>query len=413
MDITKKQGLAMMAIVCAGLLAGTAVLWGGRTNAPLAAQGDSHGHADEGAKKGNDKGDAHEGEEGGREDVRLIRLSAEQRQRAGIGVVDAAAAVIQAASDFNGEVRFNEDRTAHVVPRVAGVSESVTAGLGQQVRAGELLAVIASSSLSEQRSELLTARRRQEAAQATYEREKRLWQEKVSAEQDYQQAQTALREADIAVDNARQKLSAIGASGASSSGSGLSRFEVRAPFEGTIVEKHLSRGEAVREDTSIFTVSDLRSVWAEFAVAPQDLAVVRVGQQVIVSSSAFEEKVQGTISYVGSLLGEQTRTARARVTLANPQGAWRPGLFVTVSVLGAPQQVAVAVPIDAVHRVEERNVVFKVVSEGFQAVEVRTGRADGRSVEILQGLLAGDQVATRNAFILKSELGKASAEHAH
>lgn len=405
MNITKKQKTIMAAVVAAGLIGSGAVLWSGRAAAPAAERGDAH--EEEGKPHG--KGEAGKAE-AGHEEERIVKLSAEQQKTAGIAVVSAGSAALQAASDFSGEIRFNDDRTAHVVPRLAGVAEGVTANLGQQVRAGQVLAVIASTSLSEQRSELLTAQRRQEAALATYEREKKLWQEKISAEQDYLQAQTALREANIAVDNARQKLAAIGASASTSS---LNRFEVKAPFDGTVVEKHLSRGEAVREDASIFTVSDLSSVWAEFAVAPKDLAVVRVGQKVIVSSSAFEEKVQGTISYVGSLLGEQTRTARARVTLANPQGAWRPGLFVTVSVLGAEQQVPLAVAAEAIQTIENQSMVFKVVAGGFQPVPVKTGRADGKSVEVLHGLKAGDKVATANAYVLKSELGKASAEHEH
>ncbi|MDT8999706.1 efflux RND transporter periplasmic adaptor subunit [Paucibacter sp. APW11] len=405
MTITKQQKTLMAALVAAGLIASGAVLWSGRGTAPAPDQG--HTHEDE--SKPHGKGDPGQ-PDAGHEQERVIKLSAEQQKTAGVAVASAGSTALQAASDFSGEIRFNDDRTAHVVPRLAGVAEGVTANLGQQVRAGQVLAVIASTSLSEQRSELLTAQRRQEAALATYEREKKLWQEKISAEQDYLQAQSALREAAITVDNARQKLAAIGASASTSS---LNRFEVKAPFDGTVVEKHLSRGEAVREDASIFTVSDLSSVWAEFAVAPKDLAVVRVGQKVIVSSSAFEERVQGAISYVGSLLGEQTRTARARVTLANPQGAWRPGLFVTVSVLGAEQQVPIAVPAEAIQTIEKQSMVFKAVPGGFQPMPVKTGRADGKSVEVLQGLKAGDKVATVNAFVLKSELGKAGAEHEH
>jgi cobalt-zinc-cadmium efflux system membrane fusion protein len=212
---------------------------------------------------------------------------------------------------------------------LAGVAEQVAANLGQSVRKGQVLAHYRQHLLSEQRSELLTAQRRRDAARVTFEREKKLWQDKISAEQDYLQAQTALQEADIAVRNATQKLAAVGAAG---SAAGLNRFEIRAPFDGTVVEKHLTLGEAVKEDASIFTISDLRTVWAEFNVAPKDLATVRVGQRVMVSSTAFESRVEGTVSYVGALLGEQTRTARARVTLTNPEGAWRPGLFVTVSV---------------------------------------------------------------------------------
>ena len=296
------------------------------------------------------------------------------------------------------------------MPRLAGVAESVTANLGQAVRRGQVLAVIASTSLSEQRSELLTAQRRLEAARVTYERERKLWQEKISAEQDYLQSQTALREAEIAVANSRQKLSAVGAQPATT---GLNRFEVRAPFDGIVVEKHLTLGEAVKEDASIFTISDLSTVWAEFAVAPKDLDVARVGQKVVVSSTASQSKVQGVISYVGALLGEQTRTARARVTLSNPQGAWRPGLFVTVSVLGSDQDVPLAVSADAIQSVENQPSVFKAVPGGFQATPVRPGRSDGKNVEILGGLQAGDKVATSNAFVLKAELGKSSASHTH
>lgn len=411
MAITHKQRIAMVAIVIAGVIGSGAVLLSKQkiTAAEVEvghADDDDHGAESKGGKKGDEKIEG----KGEHKDEGLIRLSPEQQKAAGLGVAPAGAAQLQAASDFPGEVRFNEDRTAHVVPRLAGVVEAVQANLGQLVKKGQVLAVVASTSLSEQRSELLTAQRRQEAAQVTFEREKKLWQEKISAEQDYLQAQTALREADIAVSNARQKLAAVGATAAST---GLNRFEIRAPFDGTVVEKHLALGEAVREDANIFTLSDLSTVWAEFAVAPKDLAIVRVGQKVVVTSTAFPEKVEGTISYVGALLGEQTRTARARVTLANPQGAWRPGLFVTVRVLGAEQAVAVAVAAEAVQTIEDKPTVFKAVDGGFRAVPVKVGRSDGKTVEILGGLTAGEAVVTDNAYVLKAEQGKSSAEHGH
>lgn len=401
MAITNKQRIAMAAIVAIGLLGAAAVVLTGR-NAPAE---DAHTHAEPGtgeaAKQSHSTAPA-------QRDKRQVKLTDEQQKAAGITVAPAGPAAIESASEFSGEIRFNDDRTAHVVPRLAGVAESVSTNLGQQVRKGETLAVIASTGLSEQRSELLTAQRRQEAARVTFEREKKLWQEKISAEQDYLQAQAALRESDIAVANARQKLAAVGAAPTAST---LNRFEVRAPFDGTVVEKHLTLGEAVKEDANIFTLSDLSVVWAEFAVAPKDLGIVRVGQKVVVSSTAFPSTAQGTISYVGALLGEQTRTARARVTLANPQGAWRPGLFVTVRVVGAREQVPVAVAADAVQTIENQPMVFRVSPGGFTAVPVKPGRSDGRTTEILTGLQTGEQVATSNGFVLKAELGKGSAEH--
>lgn len=416
MNITPKQGIAILSIVIAGIAGSAAVVWN-RSDSPPSFSEASHEHEEAPSGAAGPDGDqprahaqqgaeakAHAAEEG------LVGLSPEQQKAVGLGVSVVGPASLQSASDFQGEIRFNEDRTAHVVPRLAGVVESVHANLGQVVKKGQVLAVIASTALSEQRSELLTAQRRQEAARVSLTREHKLWQDKISAEQDYLQAQTVLREADIAVSNALQKLAAVGAL---PSATRLNRFEIRAPFDGTVVEKHLALGEAVRDDSSIFTLSDLSTVWAEFAVAPKDLAVVRVGQKVAVTSTAFPEQAEGRVAYVGSLLGEQTRTARARVSLTNPQGAWRPGLYVTASVLGAEQPVALAVPASAVHSVEDKPSVFRAVEGGFRAVPVKTGRSDGKRVEILEGLQAGDRVATENAFILKAELGKSSAEHGH
>jgi membrane fusion protein, heavy metal efflux system len=323
MAISNKQRIAMAVIVFVGLLGGGAVLMSERAKtggeeaehseaghsekdehaadaktAHKEGEKDEHGHEAKAEPKGGHK----EGEKEEHEE-RQVKLTEEQLKGSGITVQAAGPAKLQAAAQFQGEIRFNEDRTTHVVPRLAGVAESVNANLGQLVQKGQVMAVVTSTSLSEQRSELLTAQKRRDLAKSTYEREKKLWEDKISAQQDYQQSQSALQEAEIAVQNASQKLAAVGATGSST---GLNRFEIRAPFSGTVVEKHLSLGEAVKEDASIFTVSDLSSVWAEFAVSPKDLAAVRVGQRVIVSSTAFDSKVEGTIAYVGALLGEQT-----------------------------------------------------------------------------------------------------------
>ena len=394
MAITRKQGIAMAVIVAIGLLGGAGVLL-------MQRHGGEPPHAEEAGH------DAHEGE---RNEKREIKLDAAQLKAAGIMLQAAGPGTLQASVNFQGEVRFDEERTAHVVPRLAGVAQAVTAQLGQHVRQGEVLAVIASTSLAEQRSELLTAQKRRELARSSFEREQILWQQKISAEQDYLHAQSALQEADIAVRNASAKLAAVGAAGSSTA---LNRYEVRAPFAGTVVEKHLSTGEAVKEDASIFTLSDLSRVAVEFAVAPQDLARVRIGQPVVVSSTAFDGTASGRVSYVGALLGEQTRSAKARVNLINPEGAWRPGLFVTVAVLAAEQPLALAVSRDSVQTVDDQPTVFIVTPGGFTARGVKLGRSDGKSVEIVEGLQAGEQVAASNTFVLKSELGKASAGHGH
>jgi cobalt-zinc-cadmium efflux system membrane fusion protein len=338
-----------------------------------------------------------------------IALNADQIKAARIIVSRAGAAEIVTTFQLPGEIRFNEDRTAHVVPRVAGIVERVAVSIGQHVEKGQLLAVIASADLADRRSELLTAERRLSAARVSYEREKALWQERISAEQDYLQAQVQLREHDIAVQNARQKLAAINAPAAVVNAA-LNQYELRAPFAGTIVEKHVAPGEAIAADANVFVLSDLTTIWAEMAVPAQRLDDIRVGREATVRATAFESKASGPIAYVGALLGEQTRTAPARVVLPNPAGTWRPGMFVNVSVDAGRQGVPVAVASDALQDIDGSPVIFVQSSRGFVAQPVQTGRRDRQVTEIVKGLKAGQDYAAANSFVLKAELGKGSAE---
>lgn len=408
--MSSKQKLAIAAIiVAAALLSGWTLLQGQDAQAKAEAtrthqdeKKEEHGH-----EEGKDKGEGeHHDEEG------EIALTQEQISAAGIVLAQAAPASLESGLQLPGEIRFNEDRTAHVVPQVAGVVESVPAKLGQKVKKGQVLAVISSSAVSEQRADLINAQQRLALARSNWQREKQLWEQKISAEQDYQQAQLALQEAEVAVRNAGQKLHAIGAVSGKATAS-LNRYEIRAPFDGTVVEKHLSLGEAVREDANAFLISDLSTVWAEIIVSPKDLQQVRVGGRAVVRATAFDATASGTIAYVGALIGEQTRTARAHVVLSNPQESWRPGLFVSVDVMNQATEVPVAVAADALQTIEGKNVVFVRVADGFKAQPVRTGRSDGKVVEILAGLQAGDKVASTGSFALKAELGKGAAEHSH
>jgi cobalt-zinc-cadmium efflux system membrane fusion protein len=312
------------------------------------------------------------------------------------------------AVQLPGEIRFNEDRTAHIVPRLPGVADSVQVSLGQKVRKGEVLAVISSPELAELRSTLNAAKTRLDLARTTYEREKKLWEDKISAQQDYQQAQQAYQEARIAASNAQSKLSALGVTAGNGA---LNRYELRAPFDGVIVEKHISLGEAVKEDANVFLLSDLSRVWVDVVVAPKDLGVVRVGETATVKAAATDLTATGKVSYVGALVGEQTRSATARVELVNPSLAWRPGLFVNVSLVQGSKRAAVAVRSDALQTVEDKPVVFVKVAEGFKAEPVVVGASDKSYTEILQGLTAGTTYAATGSFVLKAEQGKGSAEH--
>lgn len=410
--IGRKQLIAIALVLLLGG-AGAAAILGAR---PASESGHGHdeakGHADE-EHHGEEK-DGHDHAEGGEHHEEpaegSVAMTAEQIKAAGIAVETAGPAALRATLRLPGEIGFDEDRTAHVVPRVTGVVEAVPVALGQSVRKGQVLAVFGSSAVSELRAELQAATTRLQLARSTHEREKALWEQKISPQQDVLQAEAVLREAEIAVNNARQKLQAVGAGPGTGN---LNRFELRAPFDGTVVEKHISLGEQVREDTQVFTLSDLRTVWARIDVPARDLPRVRVGEQIRIRASAFDQVATGRVAYVGSLIGEQTRTAQARMVVDNPKALWRPGLFVDGEVSGDETPVPVAVAADAIQTVGNQSVVFVRTEAGFAARPVSTGRADGARVEVVKGLSAGDRYAAAGSFVVKSEAGKASATHSH
>ncbi|MBV1775386.1 efflux RND transporter periplasmic adaptor subunit [Burkholderiaceae bacterium DAT-1] len=341
----------------------------------------------------------------------VVTMNSQDIQANAIQLDTARAMEMADAVSLTGEVRLNDDRTAHVVPRVGGVVERVLVSLGKQVKQGDVLAVITSPQVAELRSELRTARQRLALARTTHDREKRLWEQGVSAEQDYLQASQALREAELTQQNALQKLVAQGLDEGRTGD--LSRVALRAPMSGTVIEKHLSAGEAVQADAAAFTVADLKQVWVELNVAAKDLALIREGSPVSIRASGLAADAQGRVTFVGALVGEQSRTAIARVVLDNPDGHWRPGLFVSAEVAGETRNRPVTVAADAVHQLSEQSVVFVRTKTGFIAQTIKPGiRANGR-VEILAGLQAGAAYAAAGSFVLKSELGKSSAAHAH
>ncbi len=341
----------------------------------------------------------------------VIRFSDEQIKLAGITMQTAAAAHLDTFIRMPGQIALNEDRTAHVTARASGAVQAVEASLGQRVAKGEVLAVIASAEIANQRGELAAAEKRVAYARSVYASEKTLWEEKISARQDYLKAESELREAEIGLQIARQKLAALdGAPGGAGAGNLL---QVRAPFGGTIVEKHVALGEVVGADTRIFTVSDLATVWADVVVPAKDLDIVRVGTEAVIRSVASNTSAPGKVSFVSSLIGEESRSAKARVVLDNPQSAWRPGLFVNVDIVTGSAAVPVAVAREALQTVDGRQVVFKRVAEGFVAQAVTVGRSDGRLVEILTGLTAGDAYAGAGSFAVKAEQAKGDAEHGH
>ena len=332
----------------------------------------------------------------------------------GIDILTAGPATLTPTLKLPGEIIFNEHTIVQVVPRLAGIVISVDRHHGQHVKKGEVLAIIESPILAELLSQYQVARKRLALARTTFEREKQLWEEKISAKQDYLTAQELLSEAEISVHLAAVKLRSLGVRPDSSrSDENLARYEIHAPISGLITAKAIALGQTLKEDAPIFTIADVSTVWAAVTVYPKDLAVIKIGQKAKVSATASDVESEGTVSYITTIIGGQTRTATARVELDNKDDRWRPGMFVNAELVAGEIPVPVAVSMEAIQTLRDWSVVFGRYGKYFEARPLELGLSDGRMVEVLKGLSAGEQYAAGNSFAIKAELGKSGATHDH
>lgn len=340
-----------------------------------------------------------------------VSMTDQQVELGGIEMLTSGPAHIKSTLQLIGHISFNEDHMVYIVPRLAGVVESVGANAGDHVRKGHVLAVISSQALADLRSELLAAQRRLSLARTTFEREKNLWEEKISAEQDYLQARNAMQEAEIVTQKVKQKLASLG--GTLTTSSNLTRYEIRAPIDGIVMKKQISVGQVLQEDANIFVVADMSTVWAVLTIYAKDLNTVKIGQMATVKATAFEYQSSGSVDHLGGLLGEQTRTAEAHIILPNPKGIWRPGMPVNIELVADETEVPVAVSVDAIQTVRNWTAAFVRYGTFFEARPLELGRSDGQFIEVVKGLNAGERYAAKNSFLIKADLGKAGASHDH
>jgi cobalt-zinc-cadmium efflux system membrane fusion protein len=198
----------------------------------------------------------------------------------------------------------------------------------------------------------------------------------------------------------------------------MTQYSLKAPISGRIIEKHVSAGEHVSVEESIYMLADLSSVWVNLAVYPKDASKIKPGLKVLISAVGTENVADGVIQYVTPVVDIQTRRIIARVVLPNKNGIWRPGTFVKAHVVVGKGDEGVVVEKSAVQILNDKNVVFVQHEPGsFKPVEVTVGESDSRLIRITGGLNTGVDYVNNGAFELKAKVVTSSlgahAGHGH
>lgn len=352
-------------------------------------------------------------------DREFVDLSDSEIEEFDIQLSNASSEKLKTYLELTGEIVVNSDKLAHIVPRISGVANKVYKNLGDNVVKGEILASLQSKELANVKSEYLASIQILEIARANFNREEKLWKRKITPEQDYLNAKQHFAESQIALSSAKQKLRALGFSDKylKNLEGGIEEdftyFEIKSPFEGTVINKHITQGELLQENDIAYTISDLSSVWVNFTIYQKDLPYLSKGQKVVIQESNGLNETAGEISYISPVIGEETRSATTRVIIQNEANKWKPGLFVKGKVAIDDFEVEIAIPETALQTIGDQTVVFIRKEEGFFPQPVKTGRSDNNNIEIISGLETGAKYVLKGGLTLKSELQKDSFGEGH
>ncbi|MDP3091521.1 MAG: efflux RND transporter periplasmic adaptor subunit [Nitrospira sp.] len=347
----------------------------------------------------------------------IVALKPEALANTGIEVASVARGAFRLHRDFPATVQPNENELAEVTTLIRGQVVEVSVDVGQDVKKGALLALLHSSDLGLAAAAYLKAGAKLHEAELAYERVRDLHQHRAVSLAEVQRREAEMKTVRAEAREAKHRLELLGAR--ADEFQRLDREQtirsdvpMRAPFDGRVIMRNITRGEVVETQQKLFTVADLSDVWVVGKVPEKDVRFIHREQVVEVRVTSYPGQVfVGTITHLGDVLDPATRTMRLRVTVPNPKKLLKPEMFATVRVYADPEQEVAMAPVSAVQRSGESSYVFVQLDGGrFEKRPVVLGQETDQVVAVLSGLREGELIVTAGTFVLKSEFEKSQIE---
>jgi cobalt-zinc-cadmium efflux system membrane fusion protein len=314
---------------------------------------------------------------------------------------------------FLGKTTYNQNRFARITPLTGGIVQKVLVDVGTSVSEGQLLAEISSPEFAQVKSKYLSALAEEALKKIVFEREKRLLKKKISARQDYEQAQTEYRMAKSDKEALIQQLFNYGLTEdeihkLAKTGSSSYFLPVRAPFTGTLVSRKAVIGEVVKPGDILFDLADISSMWIELSIPESNLNLVKINDLVEVIFDVLSDlNVQGHITLISTDIDERTRMIKGRAVVPNADFLLKQGMFCHINLLSLKYTGALFVSVDALHTLNKKPFVFVKLSDDlYEARRVMTGSKNRGTLEVLDGLSPHEEVVVNHSFTLKSEFLK-------
>jgi cobalt-zinc-cadmium efflux system membrane fusion protein len=309
---------------------------------------------------------------------------------------------------LTGSVAYNAFKTTPVFSAVGGPVQEILAEPGQTVHPGQTLLTVTSPDYSAARSAYMKARSAFQLADKNYERSKDLYDHKAIAERDLQQAESDRAQAQADQQSSEDALRALGINDPESLVKAppktTGQIPVIAPVGGAIVERLVGPGQLLQAGaTQCFTISDMGTVWVLVNVYQNDLAYVRTGDSVDITTDAYPDHFRGKISYIADALDPNTRTVQARIVTENRGYKLKKDMYVTAGVQAGALRNALTVPDSAVLR-DTENQPFVYVQSGsnqFARRLVKVGDSQDARTLVLEGLKEGERVVGDGSLFLQ------------
>ena len=314
-----------------------------------------------------------------------------------------------------GKVQYSEDRYAKVSSPVVGRVVEVRAKLGDKVAAGQVLLSIESADFSAAYSDFVKAESDLNLAKRNYELAKDLYETKALSKKDLVQSENDYLKAQAEFKRARGRLLALRVPASELDKPRAerlitSRFDLKSPLTGTMVERNVTVGQMVGADPTqmLYTIADLNVLQVVAEVYERDLSSVSKEAPVTVTVEAYpDETFSGTIVYVGDVVDPTTRTIKVRCNVTNRDLKLKPEMFARVSLKVGASAPVLALPKEAVIEVGGKAFVFVQSADGrYVRRPVVTGTMSGDTIQIREGLQAGERVVVKGALLLKGEMEK-------
>ncbi|HZE72677.1 MAG TPA: efflux RND transporter periplasmic adaptor subunit [Pyrinomonadaceae bacterium] len=344
-----------------------------------------------------------------------LTITPEQVHRAGIKIETVGERVSTDAGgqQTTGIVQPNSYRETPVMSLVAGIVRSVGPELGQSVRKGQIIAVVSSNDLAEAQTKYLAAFAELEEHHKHHARTEKLVAIGAASREELEMATTKLKAAESDVANLRQRLLLLGLSSQRvntlrSTSQISSEVSLPSPTFGTVTSRTVNSGEVIEANKELLRVTDLSSVWVVGQVYEKDLGKIHIGSGASITADAYPGRVfRGQVSYVDPKVDPQTRTAQARIELANPGQQLKIGMYVNVAfgALASTASTVPVVPVSAVQNVGNHQVVFVATGDPnvFAMRPLRVGPETNGYFPVLEGLSVGDRIVTEGSFMLRAE----------